>query len=86
MKENKKFISERVKRASRITSNVVSYTVSKYFEIMGELGYNLFETRKKNKIYWRIDGYDKKALKYKNIKQGTFKQCMDFILNKWKKK
>lgn len=55
---------------------VAKYFTLKCYEIMDKTGLYL----SKNSKQWAVN----ERKDYKTLKKGTFKQCMDFVLNKWK--
>ena len=80
IKENKRFYREQERRMKSIGGDVLSYIYVKFELIQEESGLNLRSKEKNNKRWYEVYG------KGKIMKKGSFKDCMDLIVNVWKKK
>ena len=67
---------KRVNRDAKVMGEVTIYVTKKWWQIMNETGLCLSYGNK-----WMVENSD-----FKTIKTGSFSQCMDFIIMKWKNK
>lgn len=79
MKENNRFRKRQERRMRQIGGDVLSYIYIKFEQVQEESGLQLDNDVKKGKYYYYV------LRKGKQIKKGSFKTCMDFIVNEWKK-
>lgn len=79
IKENKEFNKRQERRARQLGGDIMSYLYYKFEQIQEESGLQFENELKKGKRYYSV------LEKGKEIKKGSFKTCMDFIVNAWKK-
>lgn len=80
IKENKRFYKAQERRIKSVGGDVLAYIYIKFEQIQEDTGLNFRSKEKKNKRWYEV--YRKEKI----VKKGSFKDCMDFIVNVWKKK
>lgn len=73
----------RINQEAKRIAEIPKYITVKWYQIMEETGLRVsFIPVKGNKGFWEVQ--DEKDCDFKTLKKGSFKSCIDFILNEWK--